>query len=72
MFTFRSSRQDLRCSLATSDSSFFIGTGKTLLVRALAREAGCRMLVISPSDVMDMYVGEGMPALFSVNHNTKL
>ena len=30
------------------------GTGKTLLVRALAKEAGCRMLAISPSDVMDM------------------
>lgn len=30
------------------------GTGKTLVVRALAREAGCRMMVISPSDVMDM------------------
>ncbi|CAA7271773.1 unnamed protein product [Cyclocybe aegerita] len=35
------------------------GTGKTLIVRALAKEAGCRMLAISPSDVMDMYVGEG-------------
>ncbi|KAH8106988.1 AAA-domain-containing protein [Cristinia sonorae] len=34
------------------------GTGKTLLVRALAKEAGCRMLTITPSDVMDMYVGE--------------
>lgn len=30
------------------------GTGKTLVVRALAKEAGCRMLSISPSDVMDM------------------
>ena len=30
------------------------GTGKTLVVRALAKEAGCRMLAISPSDVMDM------------------
>jgi len=30
------------------------GTGKTLVVRALAKEAGCRMLVVSPSDVMDM------------------
>jgi ATP-dependent 26S proteasome regulatory subunit len=30
------------------------GTGKTLVVRALAKEAGCRMLIISPSDVMDM------------------
>ncbi|KAK7466997.1 hypothetical protein VKT23_004060 [Stygiomarasmius scandens] len=35
------------------------GTGKTLTIRALAKEAGCRMMVISPSDVMDMYVGEG-------------
>ncbi|KAF9246215.1 hypothetical protein BU15DRAFT_39512 [Melanogaster broomeanus] len=35
------------------------GTGKTLVVRALAKEAGCRMLIVSPSDVMDMYVGEG-------------
>lgn len=30
------------------------GTGKTLVVRALAKEAGCRMLAIQPSDVMDM------------------
>lgn len=30
------------------------GTGKTLVVRALAKEAGCRMLMVSPSDVMDM------------------
>lgn len=30
------------------------GTGKTLVVRALAKEAGCRMLVVSPSDIMDM------------------
>lgn len=30
------------------------GTGKTLAVRALAKEAGCRMLAVSPSDVMDM------------------
>ncbi|KIK98855.1 hypothetical protein PAXRUDRAFT_823407 [Paxillus rubicundulus Ve08.2h10] len=35
------------------------GTGKTLVVRALAKEAGCRMLMVSPSDVMNMYVGEG-------------
>lgn len=33
------------------------GTGKTLVVRALAKEAGCRMMVISPSDVMDMVCG---------------
>ncbi|KAH7889284.1 hypothetical protein F5I97DRAFT_497878 [Phlebopus sp. FC_14] len=45
------------------------GTGKTLVVRALAKEAGCRMLMISPSDVMDMYVGEGeklVRAVFSL------
>jgi ATP-dependent 26S proteasome regulatory subunit len=30
------------------------GTGKTLLARALAKEAGCRMMSIAPSDVMDM------------------
>ena len=30
------------------------GTGKTLIVRALAKEAGCRMLAVQPSDVMDM------------------
>ncbi|KAF8894538.1 hypothetical protein BD779DRAFT_1501633 [Infundibulicybe gibba] len=45
------------------------GTGKTLVVRALAKEAGCRMMVISPSDVMDMYVGEGeklVRAVFSL------
>ncbi|TRM61925.1 P-loop containing nucleoside triphosphate hydrolase protein [Schizophyllum amplum] len=32
------------------------GTGKTLVVRALAKEAGVRMMTISPSDVMDMLV----------------
>ncbi|KAM6500591.1 hypothetical protein JOM56_003605 [Amanita muscaria] len=45
------------------------GTGKTLIVRALAKEAGCRMMMISPSDVMDMYVGEGeklVRAVFSL------
>ncbi|KAF9264807.1 AAA-domain-containing protein [Marasmius fiardii PR-910] len=45
------------------------GTGKTLVVRALAKEAGCRMMVVSPSDVMDMYVGEGeklVRAVFSL------
>ncbi|XP_006458194.1 hypothetical protein AGABI2DRAFT_199581 [Agaricus bisporus var. bisporus H97] len=45
------------------------GTGKTLVVRALAKEAGCRMLAVSPSDVMDMYVGEGeklVRAVFSL------
>ncbi|KAI5990583.1 hypothetical protein EDC04DRAFT_3148762 [Pisolithus marmoratus] len=45
------------------------GTGKTLIVRALAKEAGSRMLMVSPSDVMDMYVGEGeklVRAVFSL------
>ncbi|KAF9647587.1 AAA-domain-containing protein [Thelephora ganbajun] len=45
------------------------GTGKTLVVRALAKEAECRMLAVSPSDVMDMYVGEGeklVKAVFSL------
>ncbi|KAK0197193.1 hypothetical protein F5146DRAFT_34122 [Armillaria mellea] len=45
------------------------GTGKTLVVRALAKEAGCRMMAVSPSDVMDMYVGEGeklVKAVFSL------
>ncbi|KAI0065437.1 AAA-domain-containing protein [Artomyces pyxidatus] len=42
------------------------GTGKTLAVRALAKEAGCRMLSITPSDVMDMYVGEGEKLVRSV------
>ncbi|KAJ2936719.1 hypothetical protein H1R20_g376, partial [Candolleomyces eurysporus] len=45
------------------------GTGKTLVVRALAKEAGCRMLAITPSDIMDMYVGEAeklVRAVFSL------
>lgn len=45
------------------------GTGKTLIVRALAKEASSRMLMVSPSDVMDMYVGEGeklVRAVFSL------
>ncbi|KLO12599.1 AAA-domain-containing protein [Schizopora paradoxa] len=42
------------------------GTGKTLVVRALAKEAGCRMLAVAPSDVMDMYVGEGEKLVRSV------
>ncbi|KAF9780481.1 AAA-domain-containing protein [Thelephora terrestris] len=45
------------------------GTGKTLVVRALAKEAECRMLAVAPSDVMDMYVGEGeklVKAVFSL------
>lgn len=35
------------------------GTGKTLLARAIAAESGARMLAIQPSDVNDMWVGEG-------------
>lgn len=30
------------------------GTGKTLSIRALARESGARMMIVKPSDVMDM------------------
>jgi len=33
------------------------GTGKTLVVRALAKESGARMLLIKPSDVLDMACG---------------
>ncbi|KAF5315759.1 hypothetical protein D9611_004624 [Ephemerocybe angulata] len=46
------------------------GTGKTLVVRALAKDAGCRMLAITPSDIMDMYVGEAeklVRAVFSLS-----
>ncbi|KAF8321679.1 AAA-domain-containing protein [Clavulina sp. PMI_390] len=42
------------------------GTGKTLLARAIARESGARMMIIKPSDVMDMYVGEGEKLVRSV------
>uniref|UniRef100_A0A0W0F194 AAA+ ATPase domain-containing protein n=1 Tax=Moniliophthora roreri TaxID=221103 RepID=A0A0W0F194_MONRR len=34
------------------------GTGKTMVCRALACESGARMLLVKPSDVFDMYVGE--------------
>lgn len=37
------------------------GTGKTLVVRALAKEAGCRMMIVSPSDVMDMVSSPPLP-----------
>lgn len=45
------------------------GTGKTLLARAIAAESGARMLAIQPSDVNDMWVGEGeklVKAVFSI------
>ncbi|WVQ83506.1 hypothetical protein IAT38_005647 [Cryptococcus sp. DSM 104549] len=42
------------------------GTGKTLLARAVAAESGARMLAIQPSDVNDMYVGEGEKLVKSV------
>ncbi|WOO78888.1 Protein MSP1 [Vanrija pseudolonga] len=45
------------------------GTGKTLLARAIAAESGSRMLAIQPSDVNDMWVGEGeklVKAVFSL------
>ncbi|KAG8892774.1 hypothetical protein FRB99_002444 [Tulasnella sp. 403] len=42
------------------------GVGKTLLARAVARESGARMLMVKPSDVMDMYVGEGEKLVRSV------
>lgn len=45
------------------------GTGKTLLARAIAAESGARMLAIQPSDVNDMWVGEGeklVKAVFSL------
>lgn len=34
------------------------GTGKTMLCRAVAKECGVRMLLVTPSAVQDMYVGE--------------
>ncbi|KAK7062839.1 hypothetical protein VNI00_000334 [Paramarasmius palmivorus] len=34
------------------------GTGKTMVCRALACESGARMLLVKPSDVFNMYVGE--------------
>ncbi|KAF8343940.1 uncharacterized protein EI90DRAFT_3027608 [Cantharellus anzutake] len=42
------------------------GTGKTLLARAICKESGARMMLIKPSDVMDMYVGEGEKLVRSV------
>jgi SpoVK/Ycf46/Vps4 family AAA+-type ATPase len=34
------------------------GTGKTMLCRAIAKECNVRMLLIAPSDIEDMWVGE--------------
>ena len=34
------------------------GTGKTMLCRAIAKECNVRMLLVAPSNVQDMYVGE--------------
>lgn len=34
------------------------GTGKTMLCRAVAKECNVRMLLVAPSNVQDMYVGE--------------
>ena len=41
------------------------GTGKTLSVRALARESGARMMIVKPSDVMDMV---GLPLTILYTH----
>ncbi|KIJ24972.1 hypothetical protein M422DRAFT_194063, partial [Sphaerobolus stellatus SS14] len=46
-----------------------LGTGKTLLCRAVAQECGAKMLYIKPSDVQDCYVGESeklVKAIFSL------
>jgi SpoVK/Ycf46/Vps4 family AAA+-type ATPase len=34
------------------------GTGKTMLCRAIAKECNVRMLLLAPSDIEDMWVGE--------------
>ncbi|QRV80905.1 AAA family ATPase [Ceratobasidium sp. AG-Ba] len=50
------------------------GTGKTHVVRALAKESGSRMLAVKPSDVADMWVGETeklVKALFKLARRLK-
>ncbi|KAI0030585.1 P-loop containing nucleoside triphosphate hydrolase protein, partial [Vararia minispora EC-137] len=45
------------------------GTGKTHLVRALAREVGSHMLSIKPSDILDCHIGQSekvIRALFTL------
>ncbi|KJA27798.1 hypothetical protein HYPSUDRAFT_197956 [Hypholoma sublateritium FD-334 SS-4] len=47
------------------------GTGKTLICRALALDFGVPMLLVRPSDVMNLYVGESeklVKALFNIAH----
>lgn len=47
------------------------GTGKTMLVAAAAREAGARLILIKPSDVLSKYHGESEGSLkraFSLAH----
>ncbi|KAI0028622.1 P-loop containing nucleoside triphosphate hydrolase protein, partial [Vararia minispora EC-137] len=42
------------------------GTGKTHVVRALAREAGAHMLLLKPSDVLHCYVGKSEKIVKSI------
>ena len=45
------------------------GTGKTMVVRALAKEAGCSMMSISPSDVNDLVCDStALPAFWTDSH----
>ncbi|KAK7434030.1 hypothetical protein VKT23_020429 [Stygiomarasmius scandens] len=47
------------------------GTGKTMVCRALARESGARMLLVRPSDILNMWLGETekyVEAVFKVAH----